>query len=434
MSYRRFLEILIIFFLLFFLVSNTFCATNKTPNTKQQTSMNTRSVSEFGVLPQSNINETEQQKYQRWLKLQEAFSFAINNKTNLYFPKGTYDVGERNFPFREANLDTNKLLDCNGITIFGDGRGTVLKTSSKRGADVLQLNMIKNINIKNFDITADLYSQLESGSNGVSITNGYDNIVLDNLYIYNLPGISREGYIDGGKGLTMQFVANKPSIKGSLKASNIKVINCAYGFRFDAVNVSDLLKSKISLDIQIDVDKAYQGFSMDFGEASENVNIDSKLTVNTKATLKNCQQYVRFSRVIGGNYDFKLERTDNYNSVLRNKEGRIWTTFDTNVFAFLSNYSKSANIKISGDVGEVDNKILIGAVGSIVEPYNLKNRTEKSFFEFDISGKSKKEDVRIFNYKGESIHNSTINISKKTLNKGIIPKEFKANNNKLDIR
>lgn len=395
----------------------------------------TMNVQKFGVFAKVKDSETDLEKYYRWVKLKTAFDYCIANKKDLFFPKGIYDVGERNFPFREESLTTNILKDCRGITIYGEGRGTVLMTSSKRGADVLQLNMLKNLTIKNFDITAELYSKRESGSNGVSVTNGYNNIVLDNLYIYDLPGIDSAGYIDGGKGLTMQFSANKKTIKGYLKASNITVKNSAYGFRFDAANVSDLLKEKINIIIEnLDVDKAYQGFSMSFGEASERVNADAALQMKVSASLNNCQQYIRFSRVIGGVYNFKVRKDENQTKIFKDKNSITWKNDDTKSFGFLSNYSKGTNVTITGDVGQVDNKIWIGAVGSIVEPFNLKNRTENNVFNFDIAGTALNEDIKIINYKGESVHNSRINISKKTLQKSKIPVEFRSNNNTVNVK
>ncbi len=392
-------------------------------------------VQKFGVYGRINPSENATVKYDRWLKLKTAFEYCIKTKSDLYFPKGIYDVGERNFPFREDDLNSNVLRDCNGITIFGAGRGTLLMTSSSRGADVLQLNMLKNLTIKNFDITAELSSEIESGSNGVSITNGYDNINLENLYIYNLPGIDRIGYIDGGKGLTMQFSANRKTIKGGFKATNITVDNCAYGFRFDAAHVSDLLREHMNIVINnLIVNKAYQGFSMDFGEASENIRVNSELNVDVSASLSNCQQFVRFSRVIGGVYNFEVHKTGNKKETLKDNKNKVWKKDDTRLFGFLSNYSKNTTVSIIGDVGEVDEKIWIGAVGSIDEPFNLKNRTENNLFTFDISGNSTNTDVKIIKYKGESIHNSEINVSKRTINISNIPQEFKINNNKLIVK
>ena len=389
-------------------------------------------VTQLGVQKVRNPNETDVEKYQRWLQIKKAFEYARLNKKNLLFPKGTYDVGERNFPFREENLKTNVLLDCGGITISGEGRGTILKTSSKGGADVLQLNMLKNITIKNFDITADLYSRQGGGSNGISVTNGYDNIVLYNIYIYDMPGVIKKDHIDGGKGLTIQFSPNLPTKKGRLKATSIKVYNCAYGFSFHAVHISELLKEKVEVEIDLVAEKAYQGFALDFGEASENVKKPNNLNIKANVSLKNCQQFVRLGRAIGGVYHFILNKTEGRKEIRTNNKGENWSN-DPLIFGFLSNYSKNTNVTVSGNVGAVDHKIWIGAVGSITEPYNLKNRSENNIYTFDIEGTSKYEDIKIINYQNESVHNSVINLSKRTLNRGAVPRELKQNNNSLNI-
>ncbi|MBF8457199.1 hypothetical protein IV494_08385 [Kaistella sp. G5-32] len=398
-------------------------------NTESDTSHNKIiNIEQFQVFPIKGSSETDEVKYERWLNIKKAFEYCIENKYDLYFPKGTYDVGVRNFPFRQEEGKGNQMKDCKSITIFGDGRGTILKTASVFGADVLQLNMVKNLTIKNFDITAELSSTKKAGSNGISITNGFDNIVLDNIYIYNLPGIDKGNYIDGGKGLTLQFDPNIDSVKGSLLATNIKVKNCAYGFRFDAVSVSDILKGNINIKLQIEADRTFQGFSMSFGVPTENVKPGSKLVMDVDAVLSNSQQYVSFSRVIGGNYRFTLDKTIDNKYINKDQNNKVWYKADPLFFAFLSNYSKDTNTTIRGNVGAVDSKIWMGAVGSVVEPLNLKNRTENNIFNFDIVGISSDEDFKLIEYQGNSINNSKINFTPRTLKKKLTFEKIKKNN------
>lgn len=387
-------------------------------------------VADYKVFPVKNQNETDIQKYDRWLKIKQVFEYCVKNKYDLYFPAGTYDVGSRNFPFGTPYAITyEKLLDCRNITIFGEGRGTILKTSSILGADVLQLNMVKNLKIKNFAVTADLSSNKRSGSNGISITNGFDNIILDSIYIYNLPHIDKGNYIDGGKGLTLQFDPGINSKKGSLVATNIKVENCAYGFRFDGVHVSDLLKADINIKLQMEANHTFQGFSMSFGVPSENVKNGTKLTMDVDAVLTNAQQYVSFSRVVGGNYRFTLNKTIDNKEVEKDYQKNVWYKADPIFFAFLSNYSKETNTSIKGNVGVVDYKIWMGAVGSVDEPFNLVNRTENNIFNFDIEGTSTLEDFKTIEYLGNSILNTTIFLSPKTLkNSSHMSKKVKTDN------
>ncbi len=387
-------------------------------------------VQQFQVYPATSP-ESEEQKYDRWLKIKKAFQYCIEQKSDLYFPKGIYDVGARNFPFRQDESHIDQLLDCKSITIFGAGRGTVLKTSSELGADVLQLNLVRNLIIKNFDITASLNSNKNAGSNGVSITNGFDNITLDNLYIYDLPGIDKGNYIDGGKGLTLQFDPNINSTKGSLRATNIKVKNCAYGFRFDAVAVSDLLKENINIKLQMEADRTFQGFSMSFGVPSENVASHSKFLMEVDAVLKNAQQYISFSRVVGGNYHFTVDKDIDNALINKDQSNKIWFKADQVKYAFLSNYSKYTDTTIKGNVGTVDTKIWMGAVGSVVEPFNLRNSTENNIFNFDIAGNSTDQDFKVIEYQGNSINNSKFLFSPKTLKNTNILKKIETSNELL---
>lgn len=387
-------------------------------------------VQEFKVFPNKNINETDEQKYDRWLKIKQAFEYCVKNKYDLFFPKGTYDVGARNFPFRQMEAAKyTQLYDCGGIKIFGEKRLTLFKTSSQYGADVLQLNLVKNIEIRDLSVTATLFSKERYGSNGISITNGFDNIILDNIYVYDLPGVDKGDYIDGGKGLTLQFDPNINIKKGTLTATNIVVENCAYGFRFDAVQVSDLLKEKIKIKLDIKATRTFQGFSMVFGVPVENVDTSSFIDMNVNAILIDSQQYISLGRVVGGNYNFIVDKTISNDKIIMNKDKYVWYKADPLLFCLLSNYTKNANVTIKGAVGNVDMKVWIGAVGSVVEPYNLKNRTENSVFDFDIKGTSKDEDVKIINYKGESIHNSKIILNSKTMNNIKDNKLMRNNNN-----
>lgn len=388
-------------------------------------------VNEHGVIPVKKNSETDEEKNVRYLKIKELFQYAITNASNLYFPKGLYDVGNRNFPFRTPESDTtDNLLDCRNIIIYGE-KGSILKTSSVFGADVLQLNRVKNITFRNFEITATLQSYEKSGSNGISITNGFDNITLENIYIHDLPGVDKNTWIDGGKGLTVQRDSSSNAFMGSLTAKNIRVENSAYGFRMDTNHVSAILEQSntIKIDLDMIVSKAFQGFSIEFGKATANISPEVKLNIKAAVQLNNCQQYVRFARVIGGDFDFRVFRTESYEQVMRDNQNNRWSRAHDGVFAFLSNYTKNARVSIVGEVGEVDDKIWIGAVGSIVEPFNLKNRTENNFFNFDITGLSKNEDIRVIKWAGESLHHNNIIISKQTTKK--LPPDFLSNNNRI---
>lgn len=387
-------------------------------------------ANEMGILPRM-ANETDQQKYARWEKIESLFQYARRNKKDIFFPAGIYDVGARNFPFRTPESSTNKnLLDCGGITVYGE-EGTVFMTSSITGADVLQLNKVKNITFKNLEITATLQNFTTHGSNGISITNGYDNINLENIKIHDLPGVDVQTWVDGSKGLTIQSDVGSTYYMGSVNVKNINIENVAYGFRMDTGYVSDVLKNYQTIRINIDgmtVKKAFQGFSMEFGMSLNNITDDMKLKINAKnINLIDCQQFVRFARVIGGSYTFHLSKTESNSLILKSAKNKKWLSVHDGIFGFISYYTKKADVVITGDVGNVDTKIWIGAVGNIVEAFNLKNSTEYNTFCFDIAGVSTDTDIRLISVGGKSVNNNKITVSKRTTEN--IPKEFTINSN-----
>src|SRR5690606_32106002 len=118
-----------------------------------------------------------------------AWEHCLANGKSLYFPAGVYLVsGDRNFPFRNGGAD---LLDCGNITIFGDGPNTILKTTSSSGADVLQLNNVQNLHIRNLKLMAELTGFAGAGSNGISITGGFDNITADQVWCEDLAYVDK---------------------------------------------------------------------------------------------------------------------------------------------------------------------------------------------------------------------------------------------------
>lgn len=197
--------------------------------------------------------------------------FCIKNEYDLYFPAGNYDVGTRNFPFR-AELGANRLLDCRGISIFGEGKNTVFMTSSVYSADVLQLNMIENLTIRDISITAKQKGFELSGSNGISITYGWNNVILDNITCFDQLEVNKGIWIDGGKTLTIQFGNDQTLPKGKIIVTKIVSLNNAYGFRFDGSHVDEILRWESEISVNIYVKRAFQGVSISFGSASNYFN------------------------------------------------------------------------------------------------------------------------------------------------------------------
>jgi hypothetical protein len=131
------------------------------------------------------------------------------------------------FPVRQIGNPTT-LKDYHNITIKGKGRKTVLKTVFATGADVLQLNAVKNLKFNDLAITGvktDV-SINTYGINGISITNGGENIFFENIHCFDLPYIDKKTYIDGSKAFTIQVDKNVKDIH----FTNCSSQNVAFGF------------------------------------------------------------------------------------------------------------------------------------------------------------------------------------------------------------
>lgn len=247
---------------------------------------------------------------------QQAVTYALVKKADLYIPAGDYVLNSY-FPLR--NLDNKSLKDCFGITIFGDGIKTVIRTISANGNDVFQLNAVKNLKIRDLSITASITrSQTDRlhGSNAVSITNGGDNITVENLRIFDLPYREFSNYVDGGKGITIQPGKTSLPTKNIILRNN-KISGSIYGISIDFNNTGNVpLPKEISLSNNV-MTNCLVGFS--FGMVGTPPTYDQTQYVIDGNSFDNC----KFSSVLVrvSNLRFSNNRI-NTNS--KQKRTKIW--------------------------------------------------------------------------------------------------------------
>lgn len=282
----------------------------------------------------------------------EAYVFA--NKRSAIFPKGVYDVGDANWPFRQSVI--SGLKDYEGVVISGEGKNnTVFRTTSALGADVLQLNGVKGISFRDLSVTAVLTSTAGAGSNGVSITNGGADIHID-IDAFDLPAVDKGAYLDGSKAFTIQNGLNTNdftniSIKG-------QATNCGYAFEkstpYDEFNISNSpIYSGISLDI-IGRD-CWRGVSMGASAATVAVADNNKdCDVKVNAVLINCAQPVDISRWVRADVTAHVVNTKPKGALYRPLAA------DQTVYgcAILGDYH--SKISITGVMTDCDNKLIIG--------------------------------------------------------------------------
>lgn len=275
-------------------------------------------------------------------KISAIESFVFSNQWNAYFPAGTYDVGNNNFPFR--NTVNTALKDYGGVVIYGDGTETVFQTTSNDGADVLQLNAVQNIRFKDIKVTAVLTDTIGAGSNGISLTNGGKNIELD-VVCENLPYVDATSYLDGGKALTIQPGTSTNGLE-NIKA-NIVARNVGYGFGMD-INNDALINAPIKgVDVKIFCDGAYRGVSLS-GTANSSTVPSSGLEwgVRVRGTTVNCQKHYISDRAWGADVALSVMNTQStFPSYLASDTERLVTS----VLG-----SKNETLEVSGLVETVD--------------------------------------------------------------------------------
>lgn len=147
---------------------------------------------------------------------------------------GTYEtIGEVNWPWRQETVPAATFKDYKGARLVCKGPGVIFKTTSATGADILQLNSVANFSVIGWPtLTATLTATTYAGSNGVSVTNGGQNIYCE-VEAKDLPWTVKPTYLDGGKAITIQNGAST-----LLPYQNVKLIcrraeNCAYGATAD---------------------------------------------------------------------------------------------------------------------------------------------------------------------------------------------------------
>jgi hypothetical protein len=326
--------------------------------------------------------------------VEAAWQHCLANGKDLYFPSGIYRItSENNFPFGRINgLPPTSLLDCKNITIFGDGPTTILRTDTINGGDVIQLNGAKNLHIRNLYLTATI-SGSGAGSNGVSVTGGYDNITLDHIWCENLPSLDKTTYVDGGKALTIQTPASGQTVVcGTLKATNIFAKGCVYGFGFelDLVAASTM---DTSVDVDIVAEDCREAVIVSAGAATGAIPANWSMGVRVKAQAINCMTDVTLGRAHGVDVECQVITTKTRAQRILNYAGVKWFAADTvaKVVGLLAAYAHNCNVTITGNKGECASIAQIGGIST--GSSGLSASSLNSRFELGLRGTSVSGDI-----------------------------------------
>ena len=339
------------------------------------------SVLDFGADSTGSVN--------CFTAMTNAWNECLATGKDLYIPAGLYVItSENSFPFGRVNgLPPADLLDCKNITIYGDGPNTVLKTSTIGGGDVLQINGSKNLHFKNLKIES-VISGSASGSNGVSVTGGFDNLTFDNIWCENLAFVDKGTYIDGGSALSIQT----PDVStvtecGTIKATNIFAKGCAIGFGYSL----DLVKSSTnatSISVDIVAEDCREAVVVSAGEATAAISASWTMGLSVKAQAINCMQDVVAARAHGVDIDCQVITTKTSAARILSYKGTKWFATDTtdDVSGLQCMYAHLSHIKLTGNKGECGSKAQVGGAGA--GSSGLTGATYKSTISVDLAGTS----------------------------------------------
>lgn len=323
-----------------------------------------------------------------FMAVANAWAYCLENGIDLYLPGGIYKTTAYSFPFgRIDGMPPTSLLNCKNITVYGDGPATILRTDSVSGADVIQINGAKNLHLRNFKVTGTI-SGTDAGSNGISITGGFDNVTIENVWAENLPSLDKTAYIDGGKALTIQTPAAGQTLAcGTLKARNIFAKGCVYGFglELDLVAASSM---DTAIDVEIVAEDCRDAVIFSAGAATGALPANWNSGLRVKAQAINCMRDVVIGRGHGVDIDCQVITTKTKSQRILNYAGVKWfaTDAESDVGGLTCTYAANSRIRIYGNKGDCGFKAQVGGAAAGSSGYS--GATEYSDIVVDLSGTS----------------------------------------------
>jgi hypothetical protein len=367
-------------------------------------------------------------------RIYSIWDIALSQGWNIYFPAGKYELSYY-FPWRQTALTPVFLLDCKNITILGDGQNTVFSTNTTDGCDVFQLNGIKNLHFKELKITARLTSLDGAGSNGVSITNGFDNLTFDQIYFEDLPRVEKQDqngdyYIDGGKAFTIQNSATAKTEEGVIRA-NFIAKNCAMAFNVDCV-LPSLARNKTAININMIAEDCYQGVVIVAAESPSPLLPGTQSGIRVRGETINCAKDLVLNRAHGVDIDLRISTNTTLSTRLYSQTQGLWFKDNQVVESLIAQYAKNSRIVLSGNKGDCHYKAQIGATTSGAS--GLSGATENCYFYLDVSGNAIVASINdIIISSGESMYASTLQTTVTTVQYANIPTSFKDTSNRNTI-
>lgn len=317
----------------------------------------------------------------------------------------SYNVDDANMPWRNTVTVSPTLEDFKGMTLFC-GAGVVFKTTSVNGADVFQLNAMDGFNIIGYPGITATVSGSQAGSNAVSVTNGGKDIYVE-ANPFSMPGLDKGPNIDGGKGFTMQNGATATNNFTNVKLKG-KVDDCAFAFNaaFD-YDEFDIGLSPIFSGIEVDIigENCWVGVSM--GAAAATVTFpatEKDIGIKVNATLINCAQILDLQRWIRADVNVHVVNTKTKVNLFRPLAS------DQLVYGMRVLGDYHSNVKFTGTMVEVDNKLIIGGT---TQGGGVVGASDGLTLDFELDSTTVVDtEIDVINSGGNTIKNSVLRLSK----------------------
>lgn len=336
----------------------------------------------------------------------------IQNTGRLARFRGEIVIENSSFPWRQTgNPKTlSSLIDVRHGGIIVDGPGTVFKTISTDGADVFQLNGLKNFQVLGYPtLTGELVGSgpHAHGSNGCSVTGGYDNLFLQ-IAPSNCARVDK-GYIDGGKGLTIQCDEVAQEV-GVLNA-DVRAYRCAEGFGFET-RLYECHQKATMITVNVQARSCYTAVKSSAPPSSGYLRGGITSGVHVTGWGMDNQRDLNLNRAHGIDVDFRVKPTVGMAVCKTAPDGQPWLVGDNISEAMLICYAKNANVRMTGDKGECNYRGRIG--GTTAGASTLGGSTQWCNIDFDMGGAPSNADLGEIDYGGNTMRDSYMKISKST--------------------
>lgn len=359
--------------------------------------------------------------------LVQAEFWMRTRKVSISFPDGWYEVGNQNFPWRGATVPAVSLVDYSNTALLCTPAVT-FATVSPAGADVLQLNGVKNFHVLGYPkLTGQLTGGSIVGSNGCSVTGGYDNVTLQ-IAPYNCPSVDRGTYIDGGKALSIQTPIAGQTLECSTLVADVRATGCVHGFGFE-VDLVAAATMRTAVSVNVVARDCYIAATYSAGAATAALTAGVGSGVKITGQAIDCQQDVVIGRAPGIEVDMQVITTKTAAARRLNPDLVAWRAADTEVSALVCTYAHNSRISVYGNKGSCDYKARIG--GASAGSSGLYGATLNSDIYLDLAGSPVTAGIAEVDSGGNSLTTSRLTLT--TITTSTVPAGFYSTARKNEI-